>query len=260
MRYEVLHWIWVAFFILFGIYLMFRPDCFTRIRGKFDRPLSRTGEEWRDRVTAAVIRREEAERVPKVLGFYIGGATVALGIVAALTWIEPGLLYGVMCLVLAAVSGITYLQLRNMQSKRVAVLAPRTAASVIPAYWFLLAVVAALSILAFAVRPEVRAATIIVCVSSLITTAIAWRLTRLPALLSGQDVALEKIVDDRVREVRSGHILGLAIVQLFVFCSQVLDNATAPQLAAHFFSLAAFLVYFGWFMRRYAAPLPIAAV
>jgi hypothetical protein len=261
MRYEVLHWIWVAFFIVFGIYLMVRPGCLTKIRGMFERPLSGTGEEFQHRVQAAVLRREEAESVPRVIAVYIGGITVALGIVAALTWIQSGLLYGVMCLLFAMISGITYLQLRNMQAKRVAVLAPRTPVSVIPAFWFFAAVASALSILAFALRPDARVSTIIVCVSSLLTTAIAWRLTRLPALLSGQDIAMEKLVDDRVRATRSRNVLNLAIIQPFVLCSQLLiTDTTNVQLAAFFFSLLVFLAYFAWSQRKLAAPLPVLSI
>jgi hypothetical protein len=149
------------------------------------------------------------------------------------------------------------LQLRNVQTKRVAVLAPRTTESVIPPYWFLASALAALSILVFALRPDLRIAAIAVCVSSLLTAGIAWRLTRLPALLSGEDVATEKLVDDRVRARRSINVLSFAVVQPFVLCSQLLDRTTTDaQFAAFIFSLLVFLAYLSWSMRKQAAPLP----
>jgi hypothetical protein len=253
---QFLHWFWVAFFVLFGIYVVFKPDCFTRIRSMFVHAMPRTDEATRARIQAAVVRREEAEHIPRTIGLYIGGVTLALGIVAAFTWIQPAMLYGVMCLVFAAVSGITYLQLRNMQPKRIAVLAPRTPVSVISPYWFAAGAVSAVSILTYAMRPEARIASIIVCISSIATTAIAWRLTSLPALLSGQDVATEQLVDERVRALRSSNTLGLAIVQPFVLAAQFIDGATPAQLAAFFFSVSLFVAYMIWSMRRLASPLP----
>lgn len=255
----LLHWIWAAVFLGGGSYMMLRPGCFTRIRGKFGRPLFDAHDEMGERLQAAVARRERAERLPRAMGLYIGGVTIALGIIAALTRIEPGVLYGVACLLLSGITGITYMQLRNMQVKRVAVLAPRVAGSVIPPYWYAIGVINALSILTFITRPELRAATILVCISSLATMAIASRLTHLPALLSGEDVPAEQLVDDRVRALRSCNVLALAMVQPFVFASQLLADATNAQVATLFFSLAVFLAYLYWALRKGSAPPLVAA-
>jgi hypothetical protein len=80
--------------------------------------------------------------------------------------------------------------------------------------------------------------------------AISSRLTHLPALLSGEDVPAEQLVDDRVRTQRSCNALSLAVVQPFVFCSQFVDAATNVQLATLFFTLAVFLAYMVWAVRK----------
>lgn len=252
-----LHFVWAAVFLIGGGYMLLRPDCFTRIRGPFGRRLQVDDAQMQARFDAAVARREQAERLPRALGLYIGGITIAVGIIAAVSRIQPAVLYGVLCLIMSSITGITYMQLRNMQAKRVAVLAPRSATSVIPAYWYALSIVNALSILTFATHPELRIPAILVCLSSLATMALASRLAHLPALLSGDDVPAEQLVDDRVRTLRTCNVLSLAVVQPFVFCSQLLKYANDVQTATMFFTLAIFLAYMAWAARKRTAQPPL---
>jgi hypothetical protein len=188
----------------------------------------------------------------------LGAVSLVLAAIAAFTPVQPALLYGILCLEIVFVNAVTYLYLRTVPTKRVAVLAPRTIGSVIPWYWFALAVVSALAVLTYVSKPSYAISAIVVCVSSLLTIAIAWRLTQLPALLFGDDVATEQLVDDRVRTGRSSSALNLAMVQPFVLCSQVIDRTTTDaQLAVLFFTLLVFFVYMIWSLQRSTARLPM---
>ena len=251
-KYLLLHWIWAALFAGLGVFYAIKPGCLCgmpkfRIPGGADRP----------RIDTVVNRRKQVERVPEYVGFYLSAISFALAAVAAFTRVQPALLYGILCLEIATVNAVTYLYLRTAPTKRTAVLTPRTIGSVIPWYWFAFAVAGALVVLIFLSNPTYAISAIVVCASSLLTIAIAWRLTQLPALIFGDDIVTERLVDDRVRAARSSNALILAVAQPFVLSSQVIDRTTTDgQLAALFFTLAVFVVYGIWSVYRSTAPLP----
>jgi hypothetical protein len=251
-KYLLLHWIWAAVFVGLGVFYAVKPGCLCGMP-KFRMP---DGADRR-RIDAVLSRRKEIERVPRYVGLYLSAASFALAAVAAFTRVEPGLLYGILCLEIATVNAVTYLYLRTVPSKRIAMLAPRTTGSVIPWYWFAVAIAGALAVLTLVSNPSYAISAIVVCVSSLLTIAIAWRLTQLPALLTGDDIETERLVDDRVRAARSSSALTLAVAQPFVLCSQVIDRTTTDaQLAVLFFTLAVFLVYTILSVHKSTAPLP----
>lgn len=251
-KYVLLHWIWTAVFVGLGIFYAIKPGCVCGMP-KFRKP---EGAD-RERVEAVLKRRTEIERVPNYVGFYLSGVSFILAAVAAFTRAQPALLYGILCLEIATVNAVTYFYLRSAPPKRIAVLAPRTTGSVIPSYWFVLAVAGALGVLTSVSNPVYAISAVVVCVSSLLTTAIAWRLTQLPALLSGEDIATEQLVDDRVRTARSSGALILAMAQPFVLSSQILDRATTDaQLAVLFFTFAVFVVYMIWAVHKSTTQLP----
>jgi len=253
MTHEVLaHWFWSAFFVLFGIYLVRRsflgaPVCAAcSIRVK-----DGGGDDGVNRIAAAVERREQAEGPAPRLGVWTGIPCIALGFIAAFTNVQSATLYAVMCLMLAAGTAAGFLRLKNSQSKRVAVLASRTPNSVIPSYWFAIGAASALSVLAFANDPRYVASALFVCVASLTATAIAWRLTQLPALWSGVDVPAEMAVDDRLRFVRSAVVLFYALAQTFVFCAQpTIAQPSALQTAAYIWNWIPWIAFAIWMVWR----------
>src|SRR5579864_8732886 len=98
----LLHWWWAVFFIVFGIYLIWQREwatpriaCGIRISGEEGRPAC-------ERIAAAIRSRQDAEGAPLPLGLWTGIPTIALGIVAALTSVQPALLYSLICLTVAA--------------------------------------------------------------------------------------------------------------------------------------------------------------
>ncbi len=243
--YMYLHWFWSAFFVLFGIFLAFRSPWYSTVSCNSVRV--RPGD--RERMEAAVARRRSAEQLSKTPGYIASGAAVAMGIVCWFTALPPALLYGIFCLLLALSSGIAYLQVRNSQTTRVAVLSARTNYSVIPAWAFALATASALSLLTYTSRQDLKISASIVCCSALATLFVAWRLTQLPALLQGVDLQSETALDERLRFMRSAAPLIFASVQPFVYASQVIAGNTQVQTAAYVLSIVAWIGISLWVMR-----------
>ncbi|HZT12011.1 MAG TPA: hypothetical protein VFA29_04385 [Candidatus Baltobacteraceae bacterium] len=246
------HWFWPAFFTAFGIYLIVQRHWATprvasclRIAGKGQAAAC-------ERIAAAIARRQEAEGAPAPLGVWTGVASIVLGIVAATTTVLPALLYSALCLTVAAASAAAYLRLKNSQNKRVAVLSNRDQGAVIPDYWFAIAAISCASVLVFVSQDRYALSAILVCGASTAAALIARRLTRLPALLSGADVPAEQLVDDHLRFARSAVALVYALVQPFVFCTQ-LPQDSPLQAAAYvwnWFPWIGFGLWMLWRMRR----------
>ncbi|HEY9180051.1 MAG TPA: hypothetical protein VIO32_04990, partial [Candidatus Baltobacteraceae bacterium] len=195
--HHYLHWFWVVFFALFGVFHVFRARNF--MSASYADCGLRADCETTARVEAAVERRQEAEGKAVPLGLWNGGLCFVLAAAAATGRIQPALLYAFMCFGMAGGVAAVFLRLRNSQPTRVAVLSARTASSVLPAYWLYAAIVGALGVLAYTTDAAYRDAATIVSFSSLVSIAITWRLANLPALLSGVDIPAEQLVDDRLR-------------------------------------------------------------
>lgn len=241
-----LHWFWVAFFVLFGLNLIRQKTYLTAGRAACGLSAQTNNE----RLCAAVERRRDAEGVPPPVGWWTGAFSIVLALIAAFGHVPFTVLYGALCFSLAAAVGAVFLRLRNSQYRRTAILRPRSISSVIPAYWFALAILCGLSILSYATVPGQAVSCALVCVSSLASTAIAWKLTQLPALLSGNDIAAEEVVDARLRFVRSASALVFAFVQTFVFCSQYLDVKTPWQTAAYILNWPSWIAFGIWMFYR----------
>jgi hypothetical protein len=254
-----LHWIWAAVFFGLGIFLMLRggriasPDrVFCRMR--FAEPDAADAE---PRIREAVARRQRAEAPKAPLGVWMGIVSIALSAAAAFSSVSVGLLYTILCLAIAGASAQVFLQLRNSNRTRVAVLSIRTPAEVISPYWFVLAAGSACWTLVFIDQPGLKLASVLVCVSAIFTSFIAWRLTTLGAILSGDDLPAEKIVDDRLRFYRSSTALVLAYMQPFVFATQTVEDSPLKWIAA-IATFLLFIAYAAWMLRRQRAAVRIA--
>jgi hypothetical protein len=221
------HIVWAVVFFSLGVFLMIRGDRMTAVRrafcwSRFSGDAAASG--WDARVRSAIERRQIAEGPPLPIGRWTGAASMLLSLACAFTSTPVAVLYAILCLLIAMVGAAALQQLRNTQQKRVAVLTSRTPGKVLPPFWFVLAVLSAVSILPFTEHPQWGFATVAVCMSSLATTFVAWRLTHLGAILTGEDVPAEQFVDDRVRSHRVSTILLLALIQPFVFTTQMPDS------------------------------------
>ena len=253
----ILHWVWAVFFLGFGIFLVTRGRYIGSVRMALCRlrmaPAQDAGA-WEQRIRAAAAKRQEAEGEPAPIGMWMGAVSLILSPVAGFTPIPVGLLYAIFCFAIAFVSVAVFLRLRNSQRTRVALLSVRKPDQVISPYWFVLAVCSALSLLVYFRFPQWTVSSTLVCVSSLITTHLAWRMTRLGVILTGEDIVAERFVDDRVRLYRNSMTLMFAFAQPFVFVTETLDIAGIARLACYmvtWLACLAFIVWvFRWQMRR----------
>lgn len=234
-----LSWVWTALIAFYGLVLLWRPkllaaDCGALRLGRITEP------DQQQRAINALERRAKAEQISPLPGYVGGTGALVLALIGALTTVPPVLLYALFCLWLAAIIAIMFVQLRNAQPKRVAVLTPRQPAGVIPAWLIVLAVLTALTPLAYVTQAQFATGAILICCSTLATIAVAWRLTYLPALLQGDDVPAEVFVDNRLRAHRSAAPLILAAVQPVAFLSQ-LEQTNGIETAATALAFAVFV-------------------
>jgi hypothetical protein len=255
-----LHWFWSAFFAVFGVYLIWRGTRIGSVRGIYCmmRLTPEDGGDWHDRIEGAIERRGAAEGRPAPIGRWIGGVSLILAAFAATTSVPDALLYALLCLSIALASAAAFLRLRNSQRTRVAVLSVRTVDQVLSPVWFALALASSLSLLTFVNLPHWATPTILVCISSIACVIIAWRLTQLGALLSGQDLPAEQLVDDRLRFHRSSMVLMFAYIQPFVFVTQIFDRAGAAQFATYVICWIAWAAFLIWTVLRQRRALRVA--
>jgi hypothetical protein len=200
------------------------------------------------RAINALDRRAEAERISRVPGYAGAAAAFVLAGIGAATSVPPVLLYAVFCLLLAGTIALMFLQLRNAQPKRVAVLTARTPSRVIPMWMVGVALLGSLTPLAYAAKPQYTVIAIIICCTAIATLVVALRLTQLPALLQGDDLPAEVFIDDRLRAHRSAAPLLLAVVQPVAFLSQ-LDQTTNLETAATALAFAVFVCAAAFMLR-----------
>jgi hypothetical protein len=169
------------------------------------------------RICAARGARQRREDVPAWYGVVAGLGSLGFAAACAAGVATPALWYAAAFLTFALVMGAAYTRVRAAAGKRVAVLNARDPGSVVPPVWFAAAAGVAIAAL---VSSELRApnwAAALIGASALASTWIAFRVSAMPALLAGDDVAAERYVDERLRFGRTTAVLLLAFVQVFVF-------------------------------------------
>jgi hypothetical protein len=245
MKAEFIHWFWPGFFTLFGLFLLWRSPVGSpsAVAG-----WARTeDEETTSRLRRAWCKRRQAEEISKPVKLLPGAASIILAIITAFAGSAGAICYGILMLAIAGSAAAAYLQLRNKLPIRVAVLQPRNPGSVIPFFWFALA--SAQGLLALAALPIHNVGTqlgaLFVCFSSLGCAWLAWRVTGMPALLAGEDLATETFVDARLRFYRAASILVYAFAQSFVFLSFAHAGEWSIDL-----SIVPVTFYFAWFVFK----------
>ena len=249
-----LHWVYAGFFAFAAVYVALNGRYALNARCAWAglRVAAGDGSSDDQRIEAAVQRRQAAEGAPAPIGLYLSVVLLLLAAASALNVATLPLLYSILCVVAPLITAVTFSQLRNLQPIRAAVLTVRTSGSVIPVYWFVAAALSALFALSFVNVPSYTIPAVIVCISSLATIYMAWRMTLLPAMLSGEDIPAEQLVDDRLRFNRSTMCMFYALAQTFVFCLQFRD-LDALQTAALLLSFSAIGFYVWITLWRYRA-------
>lgn len=212
------HWFYTAFFALLAWTFFRNPAQYAAICAYFRGIKMEEGAH--DRVMAASIRRKQMEDISPRLGYYLAALNLVLAFACAVTWLQPSLWYAISCVGMALITGVAYLQLRTSLRRRVAVLAAGRPERTLPSYWISAAAFSALTPLVDLPNPALRFTAIAVCVASVTIAAVAWRLSLMPALLSGVDIPAEQFVDGRLRWMRSTRAMAVAMGVPFVYLSQ----------------------------------------
>jgi len=246
-----LHWYMVLFFVLFGVWILKSRRCFSSIGPLIRKPSD--DSPYARRLRDAITKREDLEGLPGAgMARWIGGASLAAALLAALTPIPDTLLYAIVCVVLAGTLAAAYLRLRRAGGRRIASLRARTRQAAVPAWLSALVAVAAVSPLAYIDLAPLAAS--LVAAAGLLIAALGDRVVHLPALLTGEDPAVEEYVDDRLRAVRSVNLFATATAPPYVFEAITFTIAVVEHqarfatihLAAMLFALVALLVSCAW--------------
>lgn len=236
-----IRWYMVVFFTLFGAWFLVRRSLCARA-GALIR-VGRDGSPWTRRLGAAVERRERIEGLRTQTAAYVcGGVSLLAAFTAALAPVPVTMLYALVCVVLATSVATVYERLRRAGGPRVASLRARDPNAVAPWYAYALTATAAVSPLAYlSVAP---AAAVLVTVAGMLIAAVGCGVASSPALISGDDVAVEQYVDDRLRTVRTVNLLATACAPAFVFSSFTGYTDSPLHVAVELVTFAAFAVTF----------------
>jgi hypothetical protein len=137
--------------------------------------------------------------------------------------------YSLLCLALAGFQLADLLkdELARARRRRVALLAPRSAAEAAPTIWVALAAASVLPLTPYVILNEERAAATIVGVCALVMAAIAWRIASAPRQLYGEHIQSEWMRDRRSRTRKAGITAVIAMGSIMVFISFVNYNLPA---------------------------------
>src|SRR5579862_9016170 len=234
-----------AVLIGMGILQILRPGCFWGMWMYFSGARAGFSPEQRERLARVLEARERAEGDTDTYTRIVGAFTIVmapLGLISAVPYVLP---YALSCLAMAAAILLSYLNFKRATERRIAPLVRRTAWASLPPLAIVATAVCVLGAGAFAAFPQYRAGAVVVIVSAIVLTAIAWRVAVAPALLLGDDPQLEYIVDEHLRFCRATSLISLACAPPTVLVA--LAAAALPP-TEHYYSIvtlavsAAFLV------------------
>lgn len=234
-----IRWYMVAFFALFGIWMLQKRSMCARAGALIAQRCD--GTPWSTRLAAVVVRREELEDLrTTTIATTVGVTSLVLAVLAALAPIPVTMLYPVLCVVLALSVAIGYERLRRAGGPRVASLRARDPNAVVPPYVYALVAIGVVSPLTFLpVSPD---AALIVTIAGLLVAGVARGVAASPAFVPGQDVAVEQYVDERLRAVRTVNLLSTAVAPAFVFASFTGNFDSPLHASAEAVAFAAFAV------------------
>lgn len=209
-----IRWYMVGFFVLYGLWLIVKRQRFASA-GSFccglclDQPMQQ-------RLVLAYQRREQLEGLPSSrMGAILGGLSLLMAVLATITQVPVVVLYAANVVALAAILTFTYTHLRQLTKRRVATLQLRDPNTIAP--WYAWTLVSTTVVLPLLWLPSAPVASCLVTAAGVAIAVLARQVASMPALLSGDDVAVEAFVDARLRKVRAFNLLSTAIAPGFVF-------------------------------------------
>jgi len=207
------------------------------------------------RLKRAIARRELMEVLPSATPASVVGvcALVAAALVA-FTRLDPIVLYAGLCTVLAMAFSHAYLRLRNAGTRRAAALRVRNRATVLPPWlWIAVALCVVTPLAFFDVAPL---AAIFVSAAAVTIAVVGDRVTRLPALMSGEDPPIEDYLDRRLRTLRAANVVTTAPAPAYLFVCWAIVSApdfTGLHLTAFGVAMVTELIVTAWFLKLQVA-------
>jgi hypothetical protein len=253
-----LRWYMVGFFALFGAWTMAARGCLGSVCSMV--PAIRGDEAAQDRLHRALVHRTDREGFSKALGVAIGACSFAGAALGATTTIPIALLYAAVTIALALGSFAGYVRLRRISGPRAASLRIRHPWNVVP--WYAYAALTSVALLPLLTIARTPVAAVLVGGAALLIVATGWKVATLPALLGGDDLPVERFVDERVRMVRVVSLLGTSTAPVFVFFAIGARHFTPLDAAATTVAFVALIASVSWqlsLMRRPAVPGEIAS-
>lgn len=169
------------------------------------------------------MRNRHSDRPYARASFVTASVASIIAVLVLLQVVSPVVGYSFLCLALAGFQLADLLQDERARAarRRVAMLAPRAAAEVVPTVWVVLAIACALIVAPYVILDEQRVAASIVAVCALVMAGIAWRIASAPVQLFGDDLRYERTRDRCSRTRKSGLTAVTAMGSVMVFISFV---------------------------------------
>ncbi|HVA32638.1 MAG TPA: hypothetical protein VNG31_00730 [Candidatus Baltobacteraceae bacterium] len=161
---------------------------------------------------------------PYALAFFVTAFVAFIIALSVLFQVVSSVIgYSMLCLALAGfqLAGLLQDEHARARQRRVALLAPRPAAEVVPTAWVALAVAAGLMLVPYVILDEQRVAAAIVMVCAFLMAGIAWRIASAPRQLFGEDVRYERKRDRYSRTRKTGVTAIVAMGSIMVFTAFV---------------------------------------
>jgi hypothetical protein len=133
--------------------------------------------------------------------------------------VSPVIGYSLLCLALSGFQLADLLQDERARAhqRRIALIARRPAAEVVPTVWVSLAIAAGLMVAPYVVLDKQRLAAVIVAVCAFLMAGIAWRIASAPRQLFGEDVRCERMRDRYLRTRKAGLTAVIAMGSIMAF-------------------------------------------
>jgi len=203
-----------------------------------------------------------------------GSASARMGIAAftflvaglvALRELDPVIGYSLTALSLVAVSIVDLVREERARVRRIAALAPRPVAEVVPTLWIVAALVSLLALVPYLWLGNERLPATIAGACVLAMAAIAWRIASAPTQLTSANPAKERICEQASRMRKSGMACVLACGIVFVFVNFVNGTLPAVDGVERFWALAMFVLWAGlwvWtsvYVKRLSHATPVVS-
>lgn len=235
--------------LLFGGSVIWQAAQMGTVQAMFKRELKDAS--CADRYRAVLERRMQIEGIPSTPWRLAGALTVLLGLLSLIRVVNPLVAYAITCLALGAVSAFILLHLRNRTARRAAVLSPRPGNASIPSWLYAVSILIAVAPFTYVTNANVRVAAIIVGGIAVCMIVLAAMVSGgMAALLTGEDLEIEIVVENRARRARIFWLLGLGMAASFVFMSMTGPTAhpTLYQVVAQLVASLGWLAVWIWIM------------